>query len=103
MYKYKTIEKYFDAYFKWKKYTVFHGHGMTSDFIVNCNDKNDWLIELTISGYCYYRYDIFIEICEIFDIIDSHKIEPYIAKWVKKRFNREIVGIMYRFVDMKSF
>lgn len=77
----ESIKKYLNAFLN-KKWSIIHDPQIGSDWIIDVKNKN-WIIELQKSRHCWYRYVIFYEISELYDM-KIFEVEEVIRDWVKE-------------------
>lgn len=82
-----SIKKYLNAFLN-KKWTIIHDPESGSDWIIDVKNKF-WIIELGKWNDCRFRWQVFEEISELYDM-DLAKVIPVMRNWVKEIFKRKV-------------
>lgn len=86
----ESIKRYLDAYLN-KRWSIINDPYAGADWIIDVNN-NYWIIKLEKLSHCYYRYEFFLEISELYDMKISD-ILPIMGEWVEEVLKRGFVTV----------
>ena len=82
------VKKYLNAYLN-KRWLIIHDPENGSDWIIDVKNKY-WIIEFEKFGKCWYRYQVFYEISELYDM-ELSEVVKVMKDWVEEVLKRGVI------------